>query len=122
MFFREGADAIVGAHTHVVQPVEVTADGKPVAWSLGNFVSNQPFPYSQIGMLLSMTLVCEGDVIRVAEMQPVYLWCSRKRMLETNYTVIPILDWLDTRDRWLDPSEYDKMVREWKDLKHKFGL
>lgn len=122
LFFREGADAIVGAHTHVVQPVEVTADGKPVAWSLGNFVSNQPFPYSQIGMLLSMTLVCEGDVIRVAEMQPVYLWCSRKRMLETNYTVIPILDWLDTRDRWLDPSEYDKMVREWKDLKHKFGL
>ena len=122
LFFREGADAIVGAHTHVVQPVETRADGRPVAWSLGNFVSNQPFPYSQIGMLLSLTLVCDGDDIHVADFSPTYLWCSRKHMLEANYTVIPILEWIGTRDRWLDPSEYDKMVREWTDLKHKFGL
>ena len=122
LFFRAGADAIVGAHTHVVQPVEVTADGRPVAWSLGNFVSNQPFPYSQIGMLLSLTLVCDEDGIRVADLQPTYLWCSRKRMLEANYTVIPIREWLGTHDRWLDPAEYDKMVREWTDLKKKFGL
>ena len=122
LFFREGADAIVGAHTHVVQPVEITADGRPVAWSLGNFVSNQPFPYSQIGMLLSLTLVFDEDGFRVADLCPTYLWCSRKRMLETNYTVIPILEWLGTRDRWLDPSEYDKMVREWTDLKKQFGL
>ena len=122
VFFEAGADAIVGAHTHVVQPVETRADGRPVAWSLGNFVSNQPFPYSQIGMLLSMTLVCDEGGIRVADLTPTYLWCSRKHMLEANYTVIPILEWIGTRERWLDPSEYDKMVREWSDLKHKFGL
>ena len=122
LFFRDGADAIVGAHTHVVQPLEIAADGRPVAWSLGNFVSNQPFPYSQIGMLLTMTLVCEGDSIRVADLTPTYLWCSRKHMLETNYTVIPIRDWIGSRDRWLDKSEYDKMVKEWDYLQKKFGL
>jgi len=119
LFFQAGADAIVGAHTHVVQPVETMADGRPIAWSLGNFVSNQPFPYSQIGMLLSLTLVFDGEDIRVADLSPTYLWCSRKHMLEKNYTVIPLLEWIGTRDRWLDPSEYDKMVREWTELKHK---
>lgn len=122
LFFREGADAIVGAHTHVVQPLEMTAEGRPVAWSLGNFVSNQPFPYSQIGMLLSLTLVCDREGIRVSDLQPTYLWCSRHGMYERNYTVFPILNMIGTRDAWLDRSEYDKMVREWEDLKKKFGL
>ncbi|MCR5710243.1 MAG: CapA family protein [Bacteroidales bacterium] len=122
LFFREGADAIVGAHTHVVQPVESMPDGRPVAWSLGNFISNQPFPYSQIGMLLSLTLVCDAEGIRVAEVRPTYLWCSRHGMYEKNYTVFPITDWIGTRDRWIDPSEYDKMIREWEAVKRKFNL
>lgn len=122
VFLRAGADAIVGSHPHVVQPVERMPDGRPVAWSLGNFVSNQPFPYSQIGMLLTLTIVCDENGIRIADAYPTYLWCSRKRMLEANYTVIPLLEWIGTRDRWLDPSEYDKMVREWTALKQKFNL
>ena len=122
LFFREGADVIVGAHTHVVQPVEILANGKPVAWSLGNFVSNQPFPYSQIGMLLTLKLVCGEDGIRVADLCPTYLWCSRKQMLETNYTVIPLREWIGRRDEWLDKTEYDKMLREWTDLQKKFNL
>ena len=122
LFFREGADAIVGAHTHVVQPVELAEDGRPVAWSLGNYVSNQPFPYSQIGMLLSLTLVCDEDSISVAGLCPTYLWCSRHGMYEKNYTVFPILDWIGRRDEWLNKSEYDKMLREWTDLKTKFNL
>ena len=123
VFFRAGADVIVGGHTHVVQPVEIVPDGRPIAWSLGNFVSNQPFPYSQIGMLLTLTLVCDPQGgIAVAGMEPTYLWCSCKRMLEENYTVIPILEWIGTRDRWIDPEEYDKMIREWEFLKRKFSL
>ena len=122
LFFREGADAIVGCHTHVVQPVEWMADGRPVAWSLGNFVSNQPFPYSQIGMLLTLTLVCGDEGIRAADLCPTYLWCSRKQMLEANYTVIPLRDWIGRRDEWLDKSEYDKMLREWTFLQQKFNL
>ncbi|MDR3264626.1 MAG: CapA family protein, partial [Synergistaceae bacterium] len=45
--FENGADMVIGTHPHVLQPLEiVSADrtGKSprlVAWSLGNFVSNQ---------------------------------------------------------------------------------
>ncbi|WP_078555377.1 CapA family protein [Bacillus alkalicellulosilyticus] len=32
-----GADAVIGAHPHVLQPIE-TYNGKPIAYSLGNFL------------------------------------------------------------------------------------
>ena len=53
---------------------------------------------------------------------PTYTWCSRRRMLEANYTVIPILDWIGRRDAWSDKSDYDKMLREWTALQTKFNL
>ncbi|MCP4679677.1 MAG: CapA family protein [Deltaproteobacteria bacterium] len=34
---KQGADLIIGAHPHVIQPLE-TVNGAPVAYSLGNFV------------------------------------------------------------------------------------
>lgn len=40
----EGVDLIVGTHPHVLQPIEVREDERRasvIAWSLGNFVSNQ---------------------------------------------------------------------------------
>lgn len=44
-FLKEcGADIIIGAHPHVVQPMRLSAErhvpGRVVAWSLGNFISN----------------------------------------------------------------------------------
>lgn len=41
---REGADIVIGTHPHVLQPLEVTSSDRGfalVAYSLGNFVSNQ---------------------------------------------------------------------------------
>jgi poly-gamma-glutamate synthesis protein (capsule biosynthesis protein) len=35
---RAGADAVIGAHPHVLQPVEHRRSGRVVAYSLGNFV------------------------------------------------------------------------------------
>lgn len=44
-----GADAIIGHHPHVLQPLELyrTADGRlcPIAYSLGNLISNQSRKY-----------------------------------------------------------------------------
>lgn len=52
---QDGADVILGSHPHVIQPMEkVTVDGKEklIIYSLGNFVSNQFFPYTDEGMIL----------------------------------------------------------------------
>ena len=46
----EGADLVVGHHPHVVQP-PACVDGKPVFYSLGNFVFDQKFPAARQGQL-----------------------------------------------------------------------
>ena len=122
MLFRHGVDVVVGAHPHVVQPVEFHPP-HAVAYSLGNFMSNQSDVNTQIGLLFELVLVRDRDgSVSLADAVPTYLWCSRRRMLEQNYTVIPILEWIGRRDQWLDKSDYDKMVREWTALKQQFGL
>ena len=41
-FCDAGADLIIGSHPHVVQPIEIY-DGKPIFYSLGNFIFDQYF-------------------------------------------------------------------------------
>ncbi|MEE2830572.1 MAG: CapA family protein [Myxococcota bacterium] len=60
-----GATAILGSHPHVLQPVEWLSAGSgddahrkaPVAWSLGNFLSNQRRLERETGAILEITLV-----------------------------------------------------------------
>lgn len=55
-FIDEGADAVVGAHPHVVQSVEVY-EGRPIFYSLGNFMFDQEFSWeTKHGLLLRMEL------------------------------------------------------------------
>jgi gamma-polyglutamate biosynthesis protein CapA len=44
-FIDAGADLIIGAHPHVVQPVEIY-NGKAIFYSLGNFVFDQNFSFA----------------------------------------------------------------------------
>ena len=55
-FIDAGADAVVGAHPHVVEPVEVYR-GKPIVYSLGNFIFDQNFSWDvEHGALLKVDL------------------------------------------------------------------
>lgn len=58
-----GFDVIIGAGSHVIQPVEVVK-GKPVAFSLGNFVFGTPGrfdTFGQVGQGLTATVRFTGD-------------------------------------------------------------
>ena len=122
LLFRLGVDAVIGSHPHVVQPARFDPP-HAVAYSLGNFMSNQSDVNTQIGMLYEIAVARQRDGKAVlVEAVPTYLWCSHRGMLEENYTVIPITDWIGRRDEWRDRSDYDKMVREWEALQKKFSL
>lgn len=60
LWIEAGADVIVGTHPHVVQPVQIirTDTGRTgiIAYSLGNFVSNQQDRYTDLGGLLEITI------------------------------------------------------------------
>ena len=55
-----GASIVVGAHPHVLQPVE-EVDGALVAWSLGNLVFKSRLPSRRTAML-SVTIAPDGTV------------------------------------------------------------
>ena len=57
-----GADIIIGSHPHVIQPIKyfntknAKLDSGLVAFSLGNFISNQQWRYSDAGIILNIDL------------------------------------------------------------------
>lgn len=118
--YRWGVDMIVATHPHVPQAVEYT-DGRITAYSLGNFISNMSIAYGQIEILLVATLVRRGDgSIETLPPEVTWLWCGKGGLLEDNYTVVPIEDFLHKPEAFNERSQYDKMVREYLRIKQKF--
>ena len=56
---QRGVDLIIGSHPHVIQPIEADSS-RVVAWSLGNFVSNQQQRYRDGGLILQVEIE-KGD-------------------------------------------------------------
>jgi poly-gamma-glutamate capsule biosynthesis protein CapA/YwtB (metallophosphatase superfamily) len=60
---KEGVNAIIGSHPHVVQPFEIlytsadSTDFIPVVYSLGNFISNQRERYRNGGIIFTLELI-----------------------------------------------------------------
>ncbi|MEN9612466.1 MAG: hypothetical protein RLZZ628_3280 [Bacteroidota bacterium] len=57
LLHRAGADMVVGAHPHVVQPIKMIYEkDKPqlTAYSLGNFISAQPYDHTEGGILFEV--------------------------------------------------------------------
>jgi poly-gamma-glutamate synthesis protein (capsule biosynthesis protein) len=56
-----GADMIIGSHPHVIQPIQIypskgKIDSVLVAFSLGNFISNQRWRFSDAGVILQVEI------------------------------------------------------------------
>ena len=73
--FRNGTDAIIGSHPHVVQPIR-EMNGKLVVYSLGNMISNQRKRYTDGGILFGMTLE-KSDSTRVAGYHYLPVWVHK---------------------------------------------
>ena len=70
---KQGVDAVIGSHPHVVQPIEyVTVERENgvsytgvVAYSLGNFLSGQAAAPNLIAGVAELTVTKDGDEITV---------------------------------------------------------
>lgn len=112
-----GADAIIGCHPHVIQDTASVA-GVPVAYSLGNAVSNMSAADTQLELLLTMKVVRESDGdIHILPFELTYLWCSRPGGFNSSYTVIPVEEFIGSRDSWTGAWEYDKMIATYERVK-----
>ena len=115
---ESGADLIVGTHPHVIQDM-ARIDGVTVAYSLGNTVSNMSAPNTQLGMILIVTLVMDGNgEVRLCSLEPVFTWCSRPGGYGNSYIVLPVEDHIGKRDEWQGAWDYDKMIDTYERVRH----
>ncbi len=95
-FIRKcGANAVIGSHPHVIQPVERFYNAQdssnyfPVVFSLGNFVSNQRERYKDGGLLFELNLE-KTDTTRLKSCSFLPVWVFRGNINgKTDYRLIP---------------------------------
>ncbi len=97
-----GADLIIGAHPHVVQPIRAGNVERPdgtkeeilVAYSLGNFISNQTKPKTDGGIIFEIELIKNQKTKKVTLGEhhyiPVWRYIHKDKTGKSTYHAIPI--------------------------------
>lgn len=118
----EGADMIIGAHPHVVQDSE-EINGRQVAYSLGNAVSNMSAENTQIELMATVRLArgTNGD-ITILPIEFTWLWCSRPGGYCDSYTVLPVEDFIGRKHEWKGAWDYEKMMRTYRHVRKTTGI
>ena len=93
LFFKNGAQLVIGAHPHVIQPMEWYKDkNQLVAYSLGNFVSGQRKRFTDGGAMIRVELskVNHGGTPSTTIDNAAYILQWVQRDSQKNYHVWPI--------------------------------
>ena len=106
-----GADAIIGSHPHVVQDT-THIGGVPVIYSIGNAVSNMSAANTRLELAVKIEFIKDSlsGETRMTEPELRFMWCTLPGRLTDGYRTIFIDEWLDRRDCWMAPSDYDNMI------------
>lgn len=126
--FEAGADVVLGSHSHVVQPLEwqrVVRDGREIqvlaAYSLGNFVSNQHWRYSDCGIILNLDIVKRhGESARLEGASYIPVWVHAfRRDGRPKYRVLPVEKAMEDYEMKKDPlvseNDYRNLKQVWQD-------
>ena len=83
-----GADAIIGSHPHVVQPIRLYGDNL-VVYSKGNMISNQRKRYTDGGILVNLTLE-KTDSTRMTNYSYLPTWVHKANTTRgTAFSLVP---------------------------------
>ncbi|MBK9099969.1 MAG: CapA family protein [bacterium] len=92
-----GADIIIGGHPHVIQPVDIfktesKIDSGFAAYSMGNFISNQRWRYSDAGVIIKLEISKNifTDSIYISEVNYLPTWVFRGQTEKgREYIILP---------------------------------
>ena len=119
----QGADAIIGAHPHVVQDT-THIKGVPVVYSLGNAVSNMSAPNTRLELAVTLRLVKHKGSGEKALDGPGlhFLWCTLPRKKTDGFRTVVVEEQLGRRDDWRDKTDYDNMTETLSRVKEVTGI
>ena len=110
---ENGADAVIGAHPHVIQDVQYIGD-VPVIYSLGNALSNQNDLNSRLELAVTLRIVTRRDrEPELLEPSFEYLWCTKPGMVEDSYSTVPVTL---PESCWRDRTDYQNMQATYKKI------
>lgn len=111
--FNEGVDIIIGAHPHVLQPMQMVSaqDGdKLVVYSLGNFVSSQRTTPRDGGAVVKFSLVKIADTTHIAERGYLLTWVHNyQKNGRAHFEVLPCANYEQNGYPGLDEASVAKM-------------
>ena len=121
-----GADLIIGSHPHVVQPVNyfitnhAALDTGFVAYSLGNFISNQRWRFSDSGVILKMKLVKNllSGKIKISNINFIPTWVFRGSIKDKKaHVILPVnIQMDDSLYSYLTKNDKRKLQQAKKDV------
>lgn len=133
MLFREGVDIILGSHPHVIQPTQLLdydGETKFVAYSMGNFISNQRVEtlsyygmaeqvskYTEDGIIIDINIKKNGktDEVSIENINYIPLWVYKgfDDSGRAEHVVYPIMDYIESAE--LDEDAKARMTRSYAD-------
>ena len=123
---KNGVDVVVGSHPHVVQPIaKLTVDrgGRPstayVAYSLGNFLSNQTWQYSDSGIVLYVDIEKDDEGARVTGIRYLPVYVEKQPVAgQDQWRVVPVLPGVEpVTDVPLSTASRARMAQVWEEVK-----
>ncbi len=115
--FEKGADIIIGSHPHVIQkmmylPGNDSIKEHFVAYSLGNFVSNQRKTKTDGGVMTRIVLKKENGRTFIDTSNYILTWVYKKP--RTNglyyYFILPAAEYENKKTFFKSPADYEKMM------------
>jgi poly-gamma-glutamate capsule biosynthesis protein CapA/YwtB (metallophosphatase superfamily) len=120
-----GVDVIIGAHSHVVQPIvhllQWSSWSLPdtyVAYSLGNFVSAQRDRYTDSGLIAYIHIEKRNQRAYVTGISYLPVYVQRSTVQEpVRYRILPVLPGLEPEtDAPLTAEDEERMNQVWEEL------
>lgn len=138
--FAEGVDIILGSHPHVIQPaqkLEYEGKTKFVAYSMGNFLSNQrietlvPYglseevsKYTEDGVIVDINIEKNGETgkVSIKDISYIPLWVYKGTTADggTEHVVYPIMKYIENSE--LNENAKIRMQRSLSDTSKQMQL
>lgn len=122
--FDYGADIILGSHPHIIQKFEKkyapnsSLDSGLVIYSLGNFVSNQRWRYSDGGVIFNFDITKNiyTDSVYVSDISFLPIWVFKGITdLGKEYIVLPANQYNSGKYEYLTEADIDSMKKSYYD-------